>query len=74
MTQQEYMKCGRKVRHPDLLAGILHIRGLIRCNKDVPGLVVFPCSVCDGLHVGRVWTGKFKDELAEGKFEFVSWR
>ena len=41
-------KCHRKLRHVDYLTALLHARAIPTEN-----LVIYPCIVCDGLHVGH---------------------
>lgn len=40
--------CLRKIRHPNFLSALLHARRL----KD-EDIRIYPCAVCDGLHVGH---------------------
>ena len=46
MTDAE--KCKRKLRHTDYWSALLHARAL-----GVEHMVIYPCPVCDGLHLGH---------------------
>jgi len=45
-TEEE--KCRRKLRHIDYLSALMHARALGDAN-----LVIYPCPVCRGMHVGH---------------------
>jgi hypothetical protein len=45
--------CLRKLRHLDYLSALQHAT---RLNDD-GSLVIYPCPVCGGLHVGHYHTG-----------------
>jgi hypothetical protein len=70
-NQKQFFVCARKIRHADLWAAMLHVRGLVRAGTCRPGfnLTVYPCRHCDGLHVGK--TRVFRHELMEDQFEFA---
>lgn len=42
-------RCRRKIRHGDYLSASLHASSI----DDGAGLRIYPCSTCDGLHVGH---------------------
>jgi len=45
--------CQRKYRHVNFLTAMLHARRI-----HSPGLHVYPCDICDGLHVGHDLTSE----------------
>lgn len=47
-SKREQYNCRRKFRHLNLLSALLHAR---RLQDD--DLQIYPCDVCDGLHVGH---------------------
>ena len=49
-----WAECGRKLRHLDYLSAIRHAANVPE-NETV---VIYPCSYCDGLHVGHQGWGK----------------
>jgi hypothetical protein len=46
--ETDEQKCHKKLRHVDYLTALLHARAIPTEN-----LVIYPCIVCDGLHVGH---------------------
>lgn len=46
--RMEKQICRRKLRHPDLLSALTHAARL-----NDPGLTIYECPFCDGLHVGH---------------------
>jgi hypothetical protein len=48
----ERQRCGRKLRHPHLLSALMHAAQL-----NDPGLSIYECQFCGGLHLGhaRPW-------------------
>jgi hypothetical protein len=50
---KDVWNCRRKLRHRNYLSALHHARRL-----GHPDLNIYPCSVCDGLHVGHNSTGE----------------
>jgi hypothetical protein len=48
VSKREQYNCRRKFRHLNLLSALLHAR---RLRDD--DIHIYPCVVCDGLHVGH---------------------
>jgi hypothetical protein len=48
----ERQRCRRKLRHPNLLSALKHAAKL-----EDPGLNVYECEFCDGLHLGHATSG-----------------
>ena len=46
--ETETQKCHRKLRHADYLSAMLHARSL-----GADGIVIYPCTICGGLHLGH---------------------
>jgi hypothetical protein len=46
-------RCGRKLRHPNLLSALKHAAEL-----NDPSLSLYECQFCDGLHLGHATSGQ----------------
>lgn len=52
--------CRRKLRHGDFWSALMHLRRL-----EGEGVVIYPCRICDGLHIGHDQEHARKRRLAK---------
>ena len=48
-NSRDRRNCRRKIRHAHYLSALLHAR----CLRQDETLIIYPCSVCQHLHVGH---------------------
>lgn len=58
-------ECGHKLVHPNYLSAMLHVKRLERRPRGPAPMVIYPCSYCDGIHVGHHKT--FVAEIAKAR-------